>query len=117
MIEYEGSNNTRRMKQQGYRHGEIALIKVTEIPEGLVPSQTKVFMTGSHGNDHSIDNGTLYLLEKPEGFVFGYLEAKNTSLYHPEHKEKDGKASIDDGFYKLVKQQEHTPDGLIPVID
>ena len=100
-----------------YRHGEIALIQVEKLPDGLTPSNTKVFMTGSHVNDNSIDTGTLYLLEKPEEFVFGYLVAKGTSLYHPEHKDETGKASIADGIYKLLKQNEYTAEGLVPVVD
>lgn len=106
-----------KTKNKAYRHGEIALVEIDKLPKGLTVSKTKIFMTGSHGNDHSIDKGTLYLLEKPDGFVFGYLEAKGTSLYHPEHKDKSGKAKIGDGIYKLIKQQEHTPDGLVPVVD
>lgn len=100
---------------KAYRHGEVLLVRIEQLPEGLKPSNTKVFMIGSHGNNHSIDNGTIYF--KDDGFTFGYLEAKNTSLYHPEHQDETGKASIEDGFYKLIKQQEYTPDGLVPVID
>ena len=101
--------------KKAYRHGEILLVKVDELPEGLTPSQTKTIMKGSHGNNHDIDNGTIYF--KDEGFTFGYLDAKNTSLYHPEHHDETGKAAIEDGYYQLIKQQEYTPEGLIPVID
>lgn len=72
-------------------------------------------MVGSHGNNHSIDNGVFY--KKQEGITFGYLEAKNTSLLHPEHSPKVGDAKIQDGYYQLIKQVEYTPDGLIPVVD
>lgn len=73
-------------------------------------------MVGSHGNHHSVDKGVLYF-KKEDNFIFGYLEAKNTNLLHPEHQEKSGKCPIEDGFYKLIKQQEHTPEGLVPVVD
>ena len=73
-------------------------------------------MSGSHGNSHSIDNGTLYF-KKENDFVFGYLVAKNTNLLHPEHKDETGKAKIEDGVYQLIKQQEFTPQGLVPIID
>lgn len=101
---------------KAYRHGETLLVKIDSLPEGLEPSNTKVFMVGSHGNNHSIDNGIIYL-KKEDDFTFGYLEAKETSLLHPEHSPKIGDAKIEDGFYKLIKQQEYTPDGLVPVID
>lgn len=102
--------------EKAYRHGEVLLVKIEKLPEGLTASKEKVFMVGSHGNNHSIDNGTIYF-KKDGDFVFGYLKAKNTNLIHPEHKDKSGKASIEDGFYKLIKQQEFTPEGLVPVID
>lgn len=103
-------------KNQAYRHGEVCLIKIKELPKDLELSKSKVFMVGSHGNHHEIDNGKLYF-KKEDNFCFGYLVAKNTNLIHPEHKDKSGKAKIKDGIYKLIKQQEHTPDGLVPVID
>jgi hypothetical protein len=30
------------MKQKGYRHGEICLVQVDKLPEGLEPSKSKV---------------------------------------------------------------------------
>lgn len=103
------------MKKQAYRHGEILLLKVSKLPKGLKQVDTNIIMTGSHGNNHSIDAGKIYM--KEEGFGFGYLVAKGTNLLHPEHKEKSGKCPIKDGVYQLIKQQEFTPEGLIPVID
>lgn len=103
-------------KQKAYRHGEVCLLKVKELPKDIDISKSKVFMTGSHGHDHSIDKGQIYL--KKEGdFGFGYLVAKGTSLLHPEHSPKVGDAKVKDGVYKLIKQNEYTPSGLIPVID
>lgn len=105
--------------KKAYRHGEVALIKISKLPNDLTPSDSKVLMTGSHGNSHSFDNGVLYP-SKNGNYVFGYLEAKNTNLLHSEHgegKEPIKKAKIEDGFYELRKQHEHTPQGLIPVID
>lgn len=105
-------------KKQAYRHGEILLVKVDELPKGLEVSKSNIIMVGSHGNNHSIDTGKLYFTKPTEGdFTFGYLVAKKTNLLHPEHKEKSGKCPIKDGVYKLIKQVEFTPEGLIPVID
>lgn len=103
-------------KTKIYRHGEVALLQIEKLPKGLTASKQKVFMVGSHGNNHAIDNGTIYFKNK-DNFVFGYLKAKNTNLLHPEHKDKNGNAKIQDGFYKLIKQQEFTPEGLIPIVD
>jgi len=105
------------MIQKAYRHGEILLLKVDKLPDNLEKSDSKTIMVGSHGNPHSIDKGTLYFTKNSEDFTFGYLVAKATHLLHPEHSPKVGDAKIEDGIYKLITQQEYTPDGLIPVVD
>ena len=99
----------------GYRHGEVFMMRVDKLPEGLKPSKEKVFMVGSHGHDHKIKNGTLYFKQEDQ-YVFGYLEAKNTTLIHPEHSPKED-AKIEDGYYQLRKQQEWVNSELKPVID
>ena len=95
-----------------YRHGEILLQQIKELPNDLKKSESNIFAKGSHGHNHSIDNGQLYSGEENQ-----YLEAKNTSLLHTEHSPKVGDAKIEDGFYKLITQTEFTPDGLKPVVD
>jgi hypothetical protein len=106
-----------KVKKLAYRHGEILLVKIDKLPKGLSVSKSKIIMQGSHGNNHEINNGKIYF-KKESDFVFGYLVAKNTSLIHSEHKEKNGKScKIEDGIYQLIKQNEYTPSGLIPVID
>lgn len=106
---------------KNYRHGDLALIGIKELPKNLKPSKTKILMTGSGGNNHSIDKGTVYL-KNEDDFIFGYLEAKNTKLYHIEHGNKvKGKslreAKIKDGIYELRKQMENTHSGMKQVID
>jgi len=132
-------------KTKAIRHGDLALIEIDKLPEGLKQFKTKVIMRGSHGHDHSFDNGKLYL-KQVDSFVFGYLVAKNTILFHPEHgfknlgqgfeKNRTGKgnigrpklkngfkktglreAKIADGIYELRKQIEDTHEGMKPVID
>ena len=104
------------VKTKVFRHGEICLKKVSKLPKSLKISNSNVIMKGSHSNSHTIDNGKLYFVKESE-FVFGYLVAKNTSLLHPEHSPKVGQAKLPNGIYQLIKQNEYTPNGLIPVID
>lgn len=66
-------------KQKAYRHGEVLLVKISKLPTGLKPSKEKVFMVGSHGNNHAIDNGTIYF-KNEDNFVFGYLKAKKVAF-------------------------------------
>ena len=108
------------MKQETnkmYRHGEIGLLLVDNLPKGLKETKTNLLMAGSHGNSHSFDKGKFYL--KQEGLTFGYLVAKGTNLLHPEHGVGEGikKAKIKDGIYQLIKQQEYLPEGFKPVVD
>lgn len=103
------------------RHGDLALIGIKELPKDLKPTKTKILMVGSGGNNHSIDNGTVYLKNVDE-FVFGYLVAKNTKLLHIEHgKIVKGKklkeVKIEDGVYQLRKQNEMTHQGMRQVVD
>ena len=107
------------MKKQLIRHGEIALIKINDLPKDLTASESKILMKGSHGNDHSFDNGIFYP-KVIDTYIFGYLEAKNTTLFHSEHGEGKGKlktVKLLDGFYELRKQNEFINNELQQIID
>jgi hypothetical protein len=99
---------------KNYRHGDLCLIGIKELPKELKATKTKILMTGSGGNHHTIDKGIVYFKQENE-FVFGYLVAKETKLYHIEHSPKG--AVIEDGIYQLRKQQEQTHSGMRPVVD
>jgi hypothetical protein len=109
-------------KLKNYRHGEIGLFGLDKLPENLTKSDSKIIVKGSHGNNHSIDNGELYF-KQVDNFIFGYLVAKNTCLLHKEHGDifsknnKIKKATIANGIYELRKQQEFINNELKPVID
>ena len=103
-----------------YRHGDMEIRGVKELPEGLKKVKTKVLMVGSHNNSHTFDNGEMYQVENDD-FIVGYLVAKNTTLFHPEHGEEVGKslkeAKIEDGIYEVRKQVEYTNEGMKQVED
>ena len=105
---------------KNYRHGEIALVQIEKLPEGLKKSDGKELEKGSHGHSHSITKGEIYFKSDGE-FVIGYLVALNTELTHPEHgKIKRGNlmyAKILDGIYDIRKQQEFVNEEMVPVID
>lgn len=94
------------------RQGDLVLKKIKKLPTGLTETKVKVMVTGSHGHNHSFDTGKLYFTPV-DTYVFGYLVAKGTSIDHPEH----GGMKLENGVYELRKQQEYTPQGLVPVID
>jgi hypothetical protein len=107
--------------KNNYRHGDLGLIGVSELPAGIEQSKSKILMTGSGGHNHTFDHGDFY--PKKNGLVIGYFVANNrTRLYHPEHgKVVKGKelreAKIAEGVYELRRQQEDTHDGMKPVVD
>ena len=97
-----------------YRHGEIGLELINKLPKDLVESKTDIIMKGSHQHNHTFKGGKLYL-KKEDEYVFGYLEAKNTKLFHDEHSPKGAK--IEDGIYRLRKQVEFVNGELKQVVD
>lgn len=100
--------------KQIYSHGEISFIKIDKLPDGLVETNTDVFAKGKTGNSHKFNGGKIYLKNGGQ-FIVGYFEAKGTKLYHPEHSPKG--AELPDGVYEIRRQNEHTPAGLVPVVD
>ena len=109
------------MKQYAVRHGDLALVTIDELPSGLKEADTKVLMTGSNDNPHTFDNGKVYF-KNVSAFVFGYLVAKDTKLFHISHgKEITGKklreVSIQNGIFELRRQNEFTHEGMKKVID
>ena len=108
-------------KQKAIRHGDLLLVVVDKIPEGLEESKTKVIMAGNNGHDHKFNKGKLYLRSEGE-FIIGYFESVEGTIFtHMEHGEKGrGKlrtANIPVNKYQLRKQNEDTHEGMKPVID
>lgn len=103
-----------------FRHGEIGFIPIDKLPENLKETKSKVIMKGSHNNDHSFDNGKLYLKNVSQ-YVFGYFVSKNTTLLHYEHgkqnKSKQRTALLPNGIYELRRQVEFINSELKHVID
>ena len=105
------------------RHGDLALVKIDKLPEGLTASNTHTLMQGSGGNNHDVNaNGTVYL-KSVNQFVFGYLVAgEKCQLLHPDHgtcckKNSIRTADIKPGIYELRRQFEQTHDFFKQVID
>jgi hypothetical protein len=103
-----------------YRHGDCELYPVESIPESAKKVSSKTLMRGSGNHPHSFDKGTLYEFDGDD-FIIGYLDAKDTTLYHIEHGENDGKspkeAKINDGIYEIRRQVADTNEGMKPVQD
>jgi len=105
-----------------FRHGDLCLIGIDKVPEGLKESKTNIIMKGSNNNPHIVKNGKLYLQNKGD-YIIGYLEAgKKCVLLHKEHgKIIRGRtlreANIKEGVYELRCQMEHTNKSMKRVVD
>lgn len=106
-----------------YRHGEICLQHIKELPKGLKKANTDTIVEGGSGdNPHKAINCDIYFKNVDQN-VFGYLFAKkDAALLHPKHgdyvKGKQLKeARIPEGAYELRRQVEITHEGMKPVID
>ena len=101
-----------------WRHGEILFVETQEVPKEAKIKKTNNLLIGSHGNPHTFKGGKFYELNKD--YIFGYLEAKNTTLHHSEHGEGKGElksCQLPDGIYELRKGQEFINDELKPIVD
>jgi len=97
-----------------YRQGDIAFVGVEELPKALKFSKINVLLQeGSGGNPHTFKGGQFYPNQKEN--VLGYLVAEKTKIFHEEHSPKGDE--IQDGIYKIIRQNEDTHEGLKPVVD
>jgi len=96
------------------RHGDLILKQIKELPQDLKETKTKILLKGSHEHNHSIDKGKVYL-KNVDKFVFGYLVAEDTKLFHDEHSPKG--AELENGIYELRRQVEYTHAGMKQVVD
>lgn len=105
---------------KNYRQGDISYIGTNVLPKlDTKPiEQGTIFSGGTGGHNHDFKGGKFYAIE--DGNTIGYLEAKNTTLLHPEHGEGEAAiktAQIEDGVYKVIRQVEQAHEGMVPVID
>ena len=104
------------------RHGDMALIGIDTLPDGLEASADDVLMKGSGGNDHKVRSGVFF--PKTLGVhVIGYLQANpGCHLLHPDHGASQSgselkSANVPPGLYEVRRQTEDTHSGMVPVVD
>jgi hypothetical protein len=101
-----------------YRHGDVYLFPVKKFPNKLKKVKTGVVAYGEvTGHRHQVLNGTVMTDEAGNLFL---QATENTELHHLDEaqKEADHKPlQIDEGDYRVVIQEEYTPEGWKQVID
>ena len=99
-------------KEKCYRHGDVIIKAVREIPLGAVKQSCCVLALGEvTGHSHRIESGAaLWAFEDKR-----YLEVQKelACLVHEEHKALE----IPQGTYEIIIQREYEPEGWRYVTD
>lgn len=90
------------MSNSMYRHGDLLLESVNEIPEGSIKRETNVILGGTAtGHAHKLVNGIIF---DKEGTT--YLQAQNEArIVHDEHNTIE----LPVGNYVVIRQREFDP--------
>ena len=101
-------------KPQMYRQGDVALVKVTSIPESAKrqePGNPILAYGEVTGHHHQVQSSGAALCEAPEVTFLDLPGAAD--LTHQEH----ATISLPAGTYRLVHQREYHPEAIRRVVD
>ncbi len=94
------------------RHGDLLIVKVGELPVGVLPWATRVLAEGeATGHKHELDRGDVYELDGV--LYFRVADGEISTLTHQEHHA----LTFDPGVYKVIQQREYAPEGWGYVAD
>lgn len=91
-----------------YRHGDLLIVRVDEIPSAAKRQRTKTLAEGeATGHAHTLlGPGTLCLT--PDGQLYLRAPKAGSSVVHQEHARID----LPPGNYRVVRQREYVPQAL-----
>src|SRR5690348_8412144 len=94
-----------------YRHGDIQLIRIKEIPASATKIEGKTLAEGEvTGHAHRIDVGQLFRTK--DGELFLQVD-ELTKVTHEEHKT----IALPPGKFRVVQKRQYTPAGWERVQD
>jgi len=97
-----------------YRHGDVMVVGVNELPEGAMRRPSAVLARGeATGHSHRIADPSGVELFDCDGI--GYLNVKvdSAQLIHDEHRPIE----LPRGLYRFWQQREYTPKEIRTIID
>ncbi len=99
------------MTRSMYRQGDLLFMAIPELPESLIEWKGKVIAWGDvTGHSHRLLDGRV--LSDAQGALF--LEvACATQIIHQEHSP----IHLSEGFYRVIRQREYTPEAIRQVRD
>ena len=90
-------------KSKFYRHGDLLLRSVDEIPESATQLSTNIIAHGENGNTHKL-HGSHQVYETPDKQIL-FEAGEDVSLKHQEHST----LKIKEGNYVVVHEREYDP--------
>ena len=90
-------------KPKLYRHGDLLLRSVDEIPESATQLSTNIIAHGENGNTHKL-HGSHQVYETPDKQIL-FEAGEDVSLKHQEHST----LKIKEGNYVVVHEREYNP--------
>ena len=90
-------------KPKLYRHGDLLLRQVDEIPESATQLSTNIIAHGENGNTHKL-HGSHQVYETPDNQML-FTAEQDVSLKHQEHNT----LKISKGNYVVVHEREYNP--------
>ena len=103
------------MIKQLARQGDVMLVRIDKLPEGLKPVKDNIIAHGEvtgHCHRVPVDSGAA-VLEAPNGDKFVDGSKSDFPLVHDEH----GPHQYEKGTYQVVRQREYTPAAPVQVRD
>jgi hypothetical protein len=97
-----------------YRHGDVLLSTVGQLPEAAVPQQSHVLVRGeATGHAHRIEDPRAAQMFRHEGTLYLRVLADTASLVHEEH----ATIVLSRGDYRVWQQREYSPAAIRTVVD
>lgn len=88
-----------------YRHGDVDIIQISELPKNLTKLNTDVLAEGeTTGHSHKLDGRFTIYQEPQTELKFMFVEAP-TKIKHEEHTTIE----IAPGIYKILIEREFSP--------
>jgi len=89
------------------RQGDLLIIRVKKIPQGVIKQNNRVLAEGEvTGHFHELDKGDVY---EKGGVLYFKIDSDNpANLNHPEHKT----IRFEPGEYKVIRQREYVPQNI-----
>lgn len=97
-----------------WRHGDVMIASVEEVPEGARRLPQAVLAYGEvTGHSHRVEDPKTAAMWQSGGEMFLSVVADNAAIVHEEH----ARIELPRGTYRVWQQREYTPRAIVRVSD